>query len=689
MSASDYSSIADYATVGDLRTVALVSKYSSIDLLCLPEFDSPSVFLKILDAKKGGYCDIRALEPVTSKEDPEVLKSSLRESLAIKHEAIKIQQEYIKDTNILQSLWELPDTGIRAELTDFMPISERKYSGIYRRIRSIQGELCFELRCKPHFHYAQYGHEIIPVHSNERAFAFIAQTTDGQPIASAPLGLCLTIGIEENGKKRQAGTELSKAWIENTEDGAPELSIRCRLRESESAYFTLEAFDPSSGPFADQGSRYEHPAVDIAAWERELEHTAEYWKQWLEQSTYASKETWSAAVKRSALAAKLLHSEKQGCFVAAASFSLPEEIGGKRNWDYRYAWIRDNALLLCVFIELGFHQEARLFLKWVQKHCLSSETIQVLYKLDGSKEVPEQELKHLQGHKASQPVRIGNAAYTQLQLDIYGELMEFLTLYDAKVEPISLELWNLLQIQINWLCENWQRKDESIWEIRGPKREFLYSRVMCWVALDRALDLARKHRFPAPVAKWNDTCNILYEEILELFWSTKRRSFIQFAGGQSMNASTLVMPLVRFISSDDPRWISTLQAIQEDLQEGPFIYRYLNIEEPTENTPETKDDTQNTKFDDGLPGHEGSFTLCSFWHIECLARTGELDLAMQYFQELLQYANHVGLYAEEIDVKKKEQLGNFPQAFSHLGLIRAALGIEKEMRAQEVKRCGN
>ena len=390
-----------------------------------------------------------------------------------------------------------------------------------------------------------------------------------------------------------------------------------------------------------------------------------FWRGWIGRSTY--KNRWREMVNRSALALKLLTSKEHGSIVAAPTFGLPENIGGVRNWDYRYSWIRDSSFTLYGLMRLGYTGEAGAFLRWMMARCEElgpGGSLQILYGIDGRPAISEETLPNLEGYMGSSPVRIGNAAHTHLQLDIYGEFMDAVYLYDKYGSPIGYDAWMNVSRLIDWVCDHWREKDEGIWEVRGERREFLYSRVMCWVAIDRAIRLANRRSFPAPFSRWYDVRDTIYRDIYERFWDEARRGFMQYPGAATFDAASLLMPLVRFVSPTDPRWIATLSGIEQELVSDSLVYRYRLGE----------------SFSDGLTGQEGTFSMCSFWYVECLSRMGDLPKARFFFEKMLGYANHLGLYGEELG-PRAQHLGNFPQAFTHLALISAAYDLDRRLSA--------
>jgi GH15 family glucan-1,4-alpha-glucosidase len=602
--ASRYAPIEDYGIIGDLHTVALVGKDGSIDFLCLPSFDSPSVFAALLDAEHGGRFQI----------SPQLGEAARK-------------QLYLPDTNVLLTRF-LSGDGV-AELSDFMPVEDAGQAhNLVRRVKTVRGEIRFRMHCEPRFDYARATHSV--ERRSDREVIFIGRVGAG----TLTLRLCSSVAMQ-------------------LADGAAVAEFT--LRADESASFILEvvvANEPSPGHQPD----YETEA---------FKQTVNFWRRWVDRCTYEGR--WRETVNRSALTLKLLTSQQHGSIVASPTFGLPENIGGVRNWDYRYTWIRDSSFALYGLMRLGYTGEAEAFTRWVMARVDELEpdgSLQIMYGIDGRHPLPEETLPHLEGYMGSRPVRIGNAAHTHLQLDIYGELMDAVYLYDKYGSPIPHDGWSSIVRLIDWVCGHWREKDESIWEVRGGRQEFLYSRVMCWVAIDRAIRLAGKRSFPAPLTRWHDVRDTIYRDIYERFWDPARRVFVQAAGSKALDAAALLMPLIRFVSPTDPRWLSTLHAIEQDLVSDSLVYRYR----------------LGDGYTDGLTGQEGTFSMCSFWYVECLSRMGDLHKARFFFEKMLGYANHLGLYGEELG-PQAQHLGNFPQAFTHLALISAAFDLDRRLSA--------
>jgi GH15 family glucan-1,4-alpha-glucosidase len=429
--------------------------------------------------------------------------------------------------------------------------------------------------------------------------------------------------------------------------------VEFKLSANQTADFILEEIcddkEASSDPI-------DHMLTDS------LFRTVNFWKDWISNSVYKGR--WMEMVNRSALALKLLTSSKYGSIIAAPTFSLPEHVGGQRNWDYRYSWIRDASFTVYSFIRLGYTKEAGAFMGWVEKICREikgEDRLGIMYSTNGKAQLKEYYLDNFEGYMGSSPVRVGNDAYSQLQLDIYGELMDSVYLYNKHAEPISYDFWKDLERQMDWLANNWNQPDDGIWEVRGGRNNFLYSRLACWVALDRAIKIAEARSFPRN-GNWKNERDKIYNSIYTDFWNDEKKAFMQFPGSKTVDASSLLMPLFRFISPKDPRWLSNLAKIEEELVMDSLVYRYR----PEVASP------------DGMRSHEGTFSMCTFWYVECLSRAGQLEKARFYFEKMLGYANHLGLYSEQLGFEG-QHLGNFPQAFTHLALISAAHNLNKQL----------
>ena len=594
-----YQPIENYGVIGDLNTVALVGINGSIDFLCFPNFDSPTVFASILDAKKGGYFKI---SPKADDSKP--------------------KQLYLPDTNVLLTRF-LRKGGV-GEIADFMPV-ESLYVGkeLMRTVTCVHGSIDFKMECLPRFDYARAPHRVEV--KGDREVLFISDTNPLDKVR-----LISTVPMQVKG---------NDAYAQFT------------LETSETAIFMLEYITDHAG--------VEPEGLKTFADESFFD-TINFWKEWVSKSKYKGR--WMEIVHRSALVLKLLISYNFGSIIAAPTFGLPEEIGGERNWDYRYTWIRDASFTVYALLNLGYQKEARQFMKWVEQQCNdigNAGRLSLMYGLDGRKDLFEIELTHLEGYKQSYPVRIGNAAYQQVQLDIYGELLDAIYLYDKHGEPISFDFWRNISAQVDWVCDHWKQKDQGIWEVRGGQREFLYSRMMCWVAIDRGMKIAENHSYPlAP--RWREERDAIFHSIHTDFWNDELKCFVQFKGAETVDAATLLMPIIRFIGPQDPKWLSTLEQIEKRLVSDFLVYRYRPDEEL-----------------EGLSGGEGTFSMCTFWYVECLSRAGQLNKARLNFEKMLGYANHLGLYAEQLGIQG-EHLGNFPQAFTHLGLITAALSLDKQ-----------
>ncbi|MGW6619802.1 glycoside hydrolase family 15 protein [Nocardia sp. NPDC055002] len=606
---NSYPPIDEHGIVGDLQTAALVSAAGTIDWWCAPRFDSPSVFASLLDSEKGGHCSLAVdtTNPVT------------------------IRQLYLPDTAILLTRFSGPD-GV-GEVADFMePIRGTEPADRHRLVRVarvVRGSFTFALACRPRFDYARASHTLDRI--DERTAVFRSGIADLHLQSTDPIAL--------------------------HPDGA-DITARFTLSAGERAAVVLTTA-PAGADFSS--------APMWATIAHEFDQCRRFWQTWLRSSTYRGR--WRDIVNRSAITLKLLTYAPTGAPIAAATMGLPEQIGGERNWDYRYTWIRDASLSVRALSDLGFTEEPYAFRRWLRDRVdaggtASGEPLQIMYRVDGDPHLDEITLPHLEGYQGSAPVRVGNGAADQIQLDIYGEAADALA---QATDMAAIAGWRTFSGLIDWLADNWDRPDEGIWETRGGRQEFTYSRLMTWVAFDRSIRMANAHARPADVVRWTAERDAVFRQIIDRGWSQKRRAFVQHFATDVLDASLLLMPRMRFLSPTDPMWLSTLDAMDKELVSDSLVYRY---------DPEASPD--------GLRGTEGTFNLCSFLYVEALARTGRLQQARYAFEKMLTYANHVGLFAEEIG-PSGEQLGNFPQAFTHLALIAAAIALDEELDRAEAE----
>jgi len=601
-----YPRIEDHGIIGDLSTVALVCTNGTIDFLCLPEFDSPTCFASLLDDRKGGYF-----------------------SLCPRGDDYTSRQMYLPDTNILVTRFLSEDSLV--EVLDFMTISaEDAPQLVVRMAHVIRGEVDFDFECLPALNYARDNEE---AKSGENFAEFVARDDDG-------LRFRLSWNLGNGAQVNTSSADGVKGKFE--------------LKKDAWAYLVFER------------SKEGEPPLDLShdAMQQLFRTTRAYWQNWMSQSTYRGR--WREMVSRSALALKLLTSRKYGSIIAAPTFGLPETIGGERNWDYRYTWLRDSSFTLYAFLRLGFVEESQMFMNWLKDRIAEADgqhgPLQVMYSIRGETKLDEYTLDEFSGYEGSKPVRVGNAAYSQLQLDIYGELMDAIYLATKYGDALPYARWKDCQDLVAYVGKNWRVPDEGIWEVRAGRKEYLHSRVMCWVAVDRAVRLSFKRSLPAPLQEWQTLRNEIYESVFTDFWNEDLQALVAYRGADYVDASALLMPLIRFISPSDPKWVATLKAIEKDLVEDARVYRYH----------------EENREVDGLRGWEGSFTACSFWYAECLARCRQTEKAHDVFERILGYGNHLGLFAEELG-PRGEHLGNFPQALTHLALISAAYYLDKDL----------
>lgn len=590
----------NYGIVGNCRSAALVSESGTIEWLCLPNFDSPSVFAKILDHKKGGHLAIL----------PEKLINS--------------RQMYIERTNVLSTLFQCEDGTF--EVIDFMPRYANERGGYYsppdiiRYFRLIDGNPSFRIDYLPKLEYAQHESKI------EVFPEFIKTTSTSGPYDSLYFYTSLD-------KQKIVGNET----ITLTSDQFILVSYHQKLLE--------------------QSVRRSH---------LKMERTKVYWLNWSERVTRFKSH--NKIINRSALTLKLLSYQKSGAVLAALTTSLPETIGEVRNWDYRFCWIRDASMVVKIMTRLGHHTVAEKYLKFIIDLMPDKdESIQIMYGINGEKKLTEHTLDHLSGYENSSPVRIGNAAYKQKQNDIYGILMDVilqsLQLFHASLD-YSEELWTIVRSVVKLVEQHWEEPDKGIWEIRNDEKHFTFSKVLCWVAIDRAVKIAEFLKQEYTLSKWAHLRDTIRHDILDHAWSEKKQAFTQAYGVEDLDASVLLMENYGFLKASDPRFKSTVLAIQNELEHNGLMYRYKNED------------------DFGTPS--SAFTICSFWLINSLYKIGYKEEARERFTKLLSYSNHLGLFSEDLDFETKRMLGNFPQAYSHLAIIETAINFaEGEVSLEE------
>ncbi|KAI8971907.1 Six-hairpin glycosidase-like protein [Mycotypha africana] len=671
-----YLPIENYGIIGNMRTIALVGTDGSVDFYCYPKFDSPSVFCRLLDKDKGGHFSIAPRTPHASNK-----------------------QMYLPNSNILSTRF-MSDAGV-AEITDYMhlPAPGQRMSAkpllpwLIRKVRVVRGLVKFKLECYPAFNYALDEHTTRIVRETmteeEENIACIEARLhpeqDHHYYASRDRVLFESKSLSMDLRYIVRCGEFECARMEMHIDNAtenrtgPGVWAEFDLQETQEVVFILrevphfENLDTANETVVDRKLRMAFdPPLTNSLMEALERQTVSFWLNWVKKSTYKGR--WRESVLRSALTLKLLTYEPTGAVVAAPTFGVPEAIGGPRNWDYRYVWIRDSSFTIYAFLRLGFTDEAGAYMKYIEERCndLNEDgSLNIMYSIDGAKKLDEYDLTHLDGYRSSRPVRIGNGAYDHLQLDIYGELMDGIYLYNKYGSPISYDMWCSVQKLADYVCANWNVPDMSIWEVRGRKQQFTYSLVMLWVALDRALRLADKRVFPCPNReKWMATRDEIYELVQTKCYNKELKMFTQSVESpEALDASTLIMPLVFFSSPTDPRLLNTIMRIllppeKSGLTANDLVFRYNFL-----------------TTDDGVGGLEGAFSMCTFWLVEALTRAGKydkklLERAVVMFERMLTYANHLGLFSEEI-ARSGELLGNFPQAFTHLSFISAAYNLDR------------
>jgi len=589
-----------------MRSCALVSKSGSIDWCCLPRFDSASVFGRILDWQKGGYFQVSPL--------------GVR----------NVTRQYLPETNILETTFET-DTGV-ARLTDFMSVhpnvsraidspDNRLRNRILRILECTSGSVHFKMKCYPRFAYG----------------------------AIAP----------------HAGLETP--YIGMAHGGSDAIVVHCSFPMDVADYGFRSSGSLASGEklyttvaYLEHGYSHEVQALVQPDFERLLRVTTDYWRQWSSISTYRG--VYGKEVMRSALTLKALTYEPSGGFVAAPTTSIPEAIGGPRNWDYRYTWIRDATFGLYALHILGYTQEAQAFKRWLEWSTVGrARDLQIMYGVGGERRLMEMELTDLCGYRHSRPVRIGNGAHSQFQLDIYGEILDSAHLYRKYGGELDSQYWEFLQRVVNFVINHWQEPDDGIWETRSGRQHFVFSKVMCWVALDRAIKAARALDLPGDVQRWKTVRAEIRHDVMTKGYDAERGVFVQAYGSKLLDSANLMLPLVHFIKASDPKMRSTIEATRRELTSPQgFVYRYK-------------------AYDDGLASDEGTFTICTLWLADNLILLGEVQEARDLFEKLCANTNDLGLLSEQIDAESGELLGNFPQAFSHLAIINTAYQLNKAM----------
>ena len=599
-----YPPIADHGLIGDLQTAALVTTDGTVDWFCCPRFDSPSVFGSLLDADEGG-----------------------RFRIAAEGDDVVVRQLYIPETAILVTRFMTP--GGVGEVLDFMPVEDPERASdrhrLVRVVRCVRGQIRMVFECAPRFDYGRQEHEL--------------ELTDHGAVFHTP-SLELTLHGGGAGVMQRRGNDVGG-----------ELTVSA----GQAGGVMLES--AAAGP-----PRTMTPEELLGLFDQ----TVRFWRGWLGHSTYRGR--WREMVGRSAITLKLMTYAPSGALVAAPTAGLPEMVGGERNWDYRFTWIRDGSFSIHALLGLGFTEEAAAFGRWLGDRAAEqagqpegSGLLKIMYRVDGSSDLAEEILDHWEGYAGSKPVRIGNGAADQLQLDIYGEMLDSVWLADRHGIRVGHPGWVKLSQLADWVSEHWDQPDEGIWETRGGRQNFTYGRLMCWVALDRMIRLAQEQGRPADLVRWTGERDQLYRQLIQRGWNADRQAFTQHDRTQVLDASLLMMPLVGFVVPTDPMWLSTLDAMEGELVSDSLVYRYDPAASP-----------------DGLQGHEGTFSICTFWYVDALARSGRLEQARLAFEKMFTYANHLGLYAEEIG-QTGEQLGNFPQAFTHLSLINAAINLDYQL----------
>ena len=611
-----YPPISDYGLISDMHSCALVSKTGSIDWCCFPRFDSPAVFSRILDWGKGGYFQVA----------PSEIGS--------------VKRRYLPGTNILETTFET-DTGV-ARLTDFMPTHQHpappedreggRRRQVARILECVGGTVRFTVECRPRFDYGT----IVP-------HAVVQDQNSGFAHGGVDaISLYCSSPLEEiDGGFRSEGL----------------------LKAGEKLYAVV-TYQPRFPVGQRAFGSHDAEVIQDRDIDQRLDDTRRFWEGWSSLCTYDGE--YRDEVIRSALTLKALTYAPSGALLAAATTSLPEAVGGSRNWDYRFTWIRDASFALYALFIIGYTKEARAFKDWLEWSTVGrARDLQIMYGLGGERRLTETELPELDGYRSSRPVRIGNAAYSQFQLDIYGEILDSAHLYRKFGGEMDPEYWEYLQRVVAFVIDHWQEPDEGIWEIRGERQHFVSSKAWCWVALDRAIKAARALGLPGDVERWRKVRAEIKEDVLANGYDAERGAFVQAYGSKKLDASNLLLPLVGFVRVDDPRMRATIEAIERELTspEG-FVFRYK-------------------RDDDDVAGREGTFAICTYWLADNLIALGDLQRARALFDKLRDSANDLGLFSEETEPETGAMLGNFPQAFTHLAFINTAVQLHEAEEHQK------
>ncbi|KAF2115437.1 Six-hairpin glycosidase [Lophiotrema nucula] len=652
-----YMPIEEYGLIGNMRTCALVAIDGGLDFMCWPEFDSPSVFCRMLDKDRGGHFSIYPECGSRGTTKQQYLPSSnILQTRFIGEEGVMNVVDFFPRPN-------KPSGVLSAGLSNFSILERAKLKRwLVRRVECIRDEIDVNVEVFPAFNYARDEHttELISLAKTDCKGESRQRVVFKSKDLSLELNATIDCGEEEQEcpiihfQKETRSTLLGEG-----------VTASFRLKEGQAVSFALREHEDHNP---------EH--ISTALLNQVQRDTHKYWSTWIAKSKYRGR--WEEVVTRSLFILKLLTYEPTGAIVAAPTFSLPEDFGGTRNWDYRFSWVRDSSFTIYILLRMGFTDEAEAYTNFIFERIKHTRTpegdLPIMFTIRGETDIPEMELTHLSGYRDSKPVRIGNAAAFHSQLDIYGELMDGLYLANKFGKPTTYDQWLQIRQITDRVCEIWTEKDMSIWEVRGEKQNFVYSKIMLWVAINRALRLADKRGFPCPKRwEWLKTMDTIYEDVMDKGYNQKLQTFIQsYEENEVLDSSVLIAPLVFFIAPNDPRFLNTLNKILLPPEKGGLtstglVYRY-----------------NWASSDDGVGGREGAFSMCTFWLVEALTRAGAydkkyLEQAVSYFENVMGFGNHLHMFSEEIS-KSGEQLGNTPQAFSHLGLISAAFNLERVTR---------